>query len=614
MADGASGVDRPLLIFDGDCGFCRHWIARWQAMTGDAVDYAAASEAAPRFPDIPAARFHESVVLVEPDGRRAFGAEAVLRALRAGGRAAWLLRAYEAVPGVRPVAELAYSLVASHRVAASRLTSWMWGPRPGPSTYAIGPWLFMRLLGVTFLAAFASLGVQVHGLIGRDGVLPIEPWLVAVERQVPGAERFVLVPTLCWLDGSDAFLGVLCWGGAGLSLLLVVGVLEPLAVVCLWAAYLSLVVACRTFLTFQWDILLLETAVLAVFVAPLRVLPARPRPVSALARWLLWWLLFRLMFLSGLVKLTSGDPTWRDLTAMQYHHFTQPLPTWVGWWLHQLPPSLHRLSVAGTFVVELLLPLLIFLPRRPRHLAAPAFVGLMVAIGASGNYGFFGLLTAALCVLLLDDDAFPARVRAWLLPSSPAAGRPVRRWAWWVVAPAAVVSLVVTTARGLERAGVRASWPRPVARLVEAVAPFHSFNAYGLFAVMTTARPEVVIEGTADGQTWVAYELPYKAGDPARRPGFVGLHMPRFDWRMWFAALGDYRASPWLVQACRGLLEGRDDVESLFVANPFPDAPPRQVRLLLYDYRFTTRQERARTGEWWAREPRGLWAPVLSSR
>jgi hypothetical protein len=315
------------------------------------------------------------------------------------------------------------------------------------------------------------------------------------------------------------------------------------------------------------------------------------------------------MFSSAVVKFMSGDPTWRNLTALQFHYQTQPLPPWTAWYAHHLPGGFQKLSAAVMFAVEGVAPFFIFGPRRVRLVAGAALVGLQLLIILTGNYGFFNLLTLALCVLLLDDSAWAWPRRA----STPLAGPapPRGRWSPWVLRPAVVVLTLLSL---VPMFGVL-RWPAtrlgPVALLYDLVAPLRVVDSYGLFAVMTTERPEIIIEGSEDGVSWRPYEFRYKPGDLTRRPAFVAPHMPRLDWQMWFAALSDYGREPWLLSFCRRLLQGTPEVLDLLEENPFPRAPPRFIRAVVYDYRFTDAATRRRTGAWWQREPRGLYCPIL---
>jgi hypothetical protein len=496
------------------------------------------------------------------------------------------------------------------RRAAGRLWS---RPAAGEPTFFLARRLFLRLLGVVYLAAFLSLWLQVHGLIGARGILPVGDYLADV-RSATGPERYALVPTLCWLDPGDRFLDVQCGGGVVLSGLLILGIAPAPVLFLLWALYLSLTVVGQDFLGYQWDALLLEAGLLAVFFAPPQLWPrlTSEAPPSRLVRWLLCWLLFRLMFGSGAGKLLGGDPTWRDLTALNYHYETQPLPTWTSWYMDQLPGWFQALSVLFTFVAELVLPLGYFLPRPWRLVAGAGAVLLQLLIAATGNFGFFNLLTVVLCVPLLDDDCFPARWRARLIPAETATVPRGRGWPRWLLGPFAAGIIALSVVPFLPGVRLLTRGPGWLAEAYRVTLSFRFVNRYGLFTMMTTRRPEIIVEGSDDGVTWRAYEFRWKPGDMTRRPRFTGPHLPRLDWQMWFAALDDYRDNPWFLHFLARLLEGSPDVPALLERNPFPDHPPRYVRAVLFDYHFTDPAERARTGAWWRRERLGLYCPVLA--
>ncbi len=597
-----------MAIFDGECGFCRLWIRRWNAATGSRVDYTPSQEVGRQFPEIPEEVYRRAFVLVLPDGRTFEGAEAALATLaeKPGGRGR-LLAVYRRAPGFAPLADLAYRMVAAHRSAALALTRLAWGETVLPPTYLAANALFLRLLALSALAAFVSAWTQVHGLVGSRGVLPVPEYLEWV-RGHTGAERYWLVPTLSWIAPGDGGLNVLCGLGVAASLALLAGFAPAWCAGAVWASYLSLSVAGQVFFEFQWDILLLETSLLAVFLAS----PALRRfrgglAAPRLARFLLVWLLFRLMLSSGAVKLLSGDFSWRNLSALRVYYETQPLPPWTAWFVHRLPPAFHTASAVFLFFVELAVPFFFFAPRRLRRFACAMTILLQLLIAATGNYAFFNLLTIALALLLLDDDAFPRRWR-----ESARAEKESRVWPRAVLVPVAAVLLA---ASAVPFAASLRALPRtsgPFVALYRWLAPLRSTNSYGLFAVMTTTRPEILIEGSEDGTSWRPYEFPDKPGDERRRPRFVAPHQPRLDWQMWFAALGTYRENPWLVRLVGRLLEGSPDVLGLFASNPFPERPPRFVRASLYDYRFTDSEERRRTGAWWRREPRGLYLPALT--
>ncbi len=611
-------MERPLLIYDGDCGFCRFWVETWKVSLGDRVDFAPSQEVASQFPQIPPEKFAEAVQLVLPDGRTFAGAEAVFRALALVPGKGWMLWLYEYLAGFALLIEWCYRIIARHRNFFLKVTRLAWGRHPGPPSYHLTRWLFVRLLGLVYFLAFLSLWIQVGGLIGADGILPARGFLGAVTKEL-GYARYHLVPTLAWIDPSDAFLKFLCGAGTLLAVPLVLGFAEGPLLAVLWIFYLSLVSVGQDFLEFQWDILLLEAGFLAIFFAPWRVLNPHWRgsgnsnPSLGLL-WLLRWLLFRLVFLSGAVKLLSHDPTWRNLTALNYHYWTQPLPTPVAWYAAQLPGWFQKLSVVGVFVIELGAPFLMFLPRRVRFLGAALIAYLQVLIALTGNYAFFNLLTLALVVVLLDDRCLERFLPATLvarLATPPAPRRPGALREVGLTALAAVI-LAVSGADLLRTFGSPDSLPRPVWEAVAWFEPFHIANGYGLFAVMTTSRPEIIIEGSSDGQTWLAYEFKYKPGDVGRRPPWVEPHQPRLDWQMWFAALGSYRNNRWFVNLMVRLLEGSPPVMALLAKNPFPGQPPRYIRAVVYDYRFTTFSTRRATGDWWSRQFKGLYFPVAS--
>src|SRR5262245_573910 len=498
--------------------------------------------------------------------------------------------------------------------------------RRPPASYRLAANLFARGLGVVYVAAFASLAVQIAGLAGRNGILPAQAFLDAVQAQT-GTSRFWDLPTLFWWTGaSDGMLVAASWAGAAAGALVACGLAPRLGLCACWLLYLSLATVTRVFLNFQWDALLLEAGFLALLLAPTglwRPITRAPDP----PRWaliLVRWLLFRLMFSSGVVKLASGDATWWELRALDIHYFTQPLPTWTAWWAHQLPHAAQAVSVAIMFVIELGLPFLIFAPRPLRLVGCAGLVSLQVLIAATGNYAFFNLLTLVLCLSLVDDATWPAWLRRRLPaqtpdpdpdPDPPPAADPAPPAVAWSgqarrIAALAVTTILVTvsTAAMTMRWRWEIPWPAPVEWLLEAAQPLRIVNAYGLFAVMTTVRHEIVVEGSDDGTNWRAYEFKWKPGNVNRRPLFVAPHQPRLDWQMWFAALSDYSRQPWFRNLLVRLLQGSPEVLALLEHNPFPDRPPRTVRAVVYDYHFTDVATRGATGAWWRREMLGLYA------
>jgi predicted DCC family thiol-disulfide oxidoreductase YuxK len=614
---------KPLLVYDGDCHFCSGWVRRWRRVTGDAVEYlpAQAPRIAAQFPELSPARLVAAVQLILPDGTVHEGAEAVFRTLAQTRHWQWPLRLYESAPLCAWLAEGVYGWVATHRTGISQLSRWGGALTGEAPEHQLVGWLFLRALGAVYLAAFVSLGSQLSGLIGHQGILPVDQFMTSIVQQCDaqgiGWQRYHLLPTLCWLDTSDAFLYFQCAAGMALAALLIIGLAPVPCLVLLWLLYLSLVTVGRVFFAFQWDGLLQETGLLAIFLAPWQW---RPRlweapPPSRIALWLLRLLLFKLMFSSGWVKLLSGDPTWRQLTALSYHFHTQPLPTWIAWYADQLPAGMQKTLCAATLGIEIGLPLLIFAPRRPRLVGAAGLAALQILILITGNYAFFNWLTLALCLLLLDDDTLMRpqhkRLTGRALGSNPNTSRQLR-WPRLVLIGLAGVVLPVSLFILAMTLGV--PWLRlPGAEwMAGEIAPLRSVNSYGLFAVMTTDRKEIIFEGSNDAVTWRPYEFRYKPGEVTRPPAWVAPFQPRLDWQMWFAALSTYQDNPWLEATAERLLQGSPEVLRLLAKNPFPNHPPHYLRARLYEYNFTTVSERRATGAWWKRTDAGLYLPIIA--
>ncbi|HTS65645.1 MAG TPA: lipase maturation factor family protein [Candidatus Acidoferrales bacterium] len=432
---------------------------------------------------------------------------------------------------------------------------------------------FLRIMGAIYTIAFVSFGLQAAGLVGSHGILPAATFLAAA-RQALGWTAWWYIPTVLWLRPADWAVAAIWIVGAVLGIVAAGGWLQRGALAGCWLLWLSICSIGQDFLSFQWDMLLLETGFLAIFAGE-----------TLLPVWLFRLLTFRLMFSSGVVKLASGDPVWRDLTAMGYHYETQPLPTPLAWWMYQLPGWFQRCSTALVLVIELAVPFLFFLPRRLRVAGAWITIGLQALILLTGNYAYFNWLTIALCLWLFFE--------------------PLRKITWGGVALAIPIGLLTLVTFG-ELLGVPV--PDIAGRLVSVAGPLRIVNSYGLFAVMTTTRPEIQVEGSNDGENWLPYEFRYKPGDVHRAPPIVAPHQPRLDWQMWFAALGSYQQNRWFVRFLEKLLRGEPAVLRLLRKNPFPGTPPRYVRARLFQYHFT----RLGQGWWWRREEQGMYFPPAS--
>jgi lipase maturation factor 1 len=467
--------------------------------------------------------------------------------------------------------------------------------------YDISDYLFQKAIAVAYLIAFLSFGAQALGLIGSGGLLPVGSYLNAA-REALGPSAYWRLPTLLWLDSSDGMIRAVWIAGAVFALAAAIGALPRIALACCLVLYLSIISAGQSFMTFQWDYLLLEAGLLAVFVDG-----------GILRNWLVRWLLFRLMFLSGLVKLTSGDPTWRSLTALQYYYQTQPLPTPLAWYMHQLPAAFQSASVLLLFLAELIAPVFLFTGKRFRVWAAAVIVALQVLIALTGNYTFFNYLAIVLCLSVLEDAWWPERIRG--LIKSRAEHRFQPRWPRMQrYVSVALLAVLVPVSLMVAFQSLSLGVPAGVSRLLDWIAPFGLVNAYGLFANMTTTRPEIIVEASMDGQSWQEYEFRYKPGNLKREPQFVAPYQPRLDWQMWFAALGSYQENPFVVNLMVRLLEARPEVLALLGRAPFGRERPRYVRALLYEYRFTDWATYSGTRAWWTREYKRIYFPAVGAR
>jgi hypothetical protein len=547
---------------------------------------------------------------------------------------------------------------------ARRLFLSLFDSRCGAGNYLIARWVFLRALGAIYFSAFFALVFQVKGLIGERGILPAADYLKSGDL---GAVRFWYAPTLLWISSGNHFLMGLVWVGLIASLLLMANVWPRAMLVVCFACFLSFVAAAQDFSGYQSDGMLLEAGFLAILLAPPGFWPGwgMRRPPMRAAMLLLLWEWFRIYFESGVVKLKSGDPTWRNLTAMYEYYQNGPLPTWVGWYAEHLPHWFNRGAAGATLAMELGLVWMAFLPRRWRIACALIVTAWQVGVIATANYAFLNYLVLALAVLLLDDSFLgrfiPARFRPGLKPrvfsgklpraearsysedpiricsedaasvmpredlgrqaqsseASPGArdrDLGVRGGAARVVAVGVSAVMLVWIAYASTVPLVAMLWagaPLPMAP-VAALEPFRIANQYGLFAVMTPHRYEIEFQGSEDGQSWTAYPFRYKPQDVRERPRIYAPYQPRFDWNLWFASLGVWTENGMVPRTEELLLEGDGDVLGLFRGDPFAGRPPKYVRAVLWQYWFSTAEQRRADGVWWTRSYLGTYAPTLT--
>ncbi|MCQ1956431.1 lipase maturation factor family protein [Arthrobacter sp. zg-Y826] len=457
--------------------------------------------------------------------------------------------------------------------------------------YEFARQVLQRGIAAVYLIAFLSAAAQFPALLGENGLLPAPQFLARIKGRG--------IPTLFHWHYSDRFLLTVAWAGAVVSALLVAGVpqsgpwwLPMAAFLFIWGLYLSVVNIGQTFYGFGWESLLLEAGFLAAFLGSDDVAV----PVAVL--WAFRWLVFRLEFGAGLIKM-RGDKVWRDLTALYYHHETQPMPNPASWFFHHLPKPLHRMEVLGNHFAQLVVPFFLFFPQPVASIAAAVVIVTQSWLVLSGNFAWLNVLTILLACTALSDSA----VQAVLPGVQFAAPDPEATPAAFAVVVGAVTLAVLYWAwaplKNLVRRDqlMNASFNR-----------WHLSNAYGAFGSITRRRDEVVIEGTNDppgpDARWLEYEFKGKPGDPRRMPRQFAPYHLRLDWLMWFLGLG--AAGAWFPVLLRKLLAADRRTLRLLRRDPFDGEPPRWIRARVYRYRYSTPAELRRERVWWVREPRGF--------
>ena len=513
------------------------------------------------------------------------------------------------------------------------LLRWVFASDPEhPPRRLTARWLFLRALGLIFFSAFYSLLRQVLGLIGPDGLLPAGEYLHAV-RQLEGTSRFWYAPTLFWLGSGSRALVLFAWVGLIASVLLILNFWPRGTILICLVAYLSFISALQTFSSYQSDGMLLSVGFISLFFAPPGFRPGwgERDPASRASLFLLLLVWFTIYFESGVAKIASGDPEWRNFSAMDDYYQNGPLPTWIAWYAQHLPHWFHVGTAAFTLGLELVLIWMALLPRPFRIALFWIMVPLQVGIVLTSNYAFLNYLVLALGILLLDDDYLarflPRRLRPREAPAdSPppaattsSANQRATESAWALtqkaIAPLRLSASVLFLTWIFYVIAAQGAWMiLPRLRLpsspVAALEPLRIANQYGLFAVMTRGRYEIEFQGSNDGETWTPYPFRYKPQNPRKPPGIFAPYQPRFDWNLWFASLEGWERNRFVVYTEERLLTGSPSVLGLFAGNPFPSAPPAQVRAMVWQYWFSDRAEKDQ-GVWWRRELIGTYAPSL---
>lgn len=464
--------------------------------------------------------------------------------------------------------------------------------------YWLTRWLLQRALAGIYLVGFVAAVNQFRPLLGTRGLTPVPFYLQQA--------TFWRSPSLFFLHYSDGFAMVLSWIGVVCAGLALAGLSErfgtPVSMViwgAMWLIYLSIVNVGQTWYGFGWESLLLECGFLAIF------LGARNTAPPLIAIWMFRWVLFRLMFGAGMIKL-RGDPCWRDLTCLVYHYQNQPIPNPLSWYFNQLSLTANKLGVLFNHFSEIVVPFGYLIPLTwLRRAAGIITIVFQATIILSGNLSWLNWLTIVIAISCLDD-ALLARV----LPVHAGALHPLALP--HQVALGALALLVVALSI------------RPALNLISSqqmmntsFEPLHLVNTYGAFGSISRKRFEVVLEGTTDSAitpttTWKEYQFKAKPGDLSRRPPIVAPYHLRLDWLMWFAGISSDYADPWFLPLVARLLQNDKPTLSLIAGNPFPDRAPKWVRARLYDYRFTTPAERKASGNWWSRTLSGEYLAPLS--
>jgi hypothetical protein len=534
----------------------------------------------------------------------------------------------------------------------SSVIRWLFDSRNGPTDRFLSRWIFLRALGAIYFSAFFPLVFQIRGLIGPQGILPAGEYLKSVAEQV-NYTRYWYVPSILWFSSGSHMLTGLCWAGMAAALLLVLNIWPRGMLAICFVCFLSFVSAAGDFSGYQSDGMLLEAGFLSLFLAPSGFRPGfgETQPPVRAALYLLLWEWLRIYFESGVAKIMGGDAEWRNFTALDEYYQNGPLPTWIGWYVQHFPHWFHTATTFFTLALELVLIWVAFLPRPFRIVLFFVVTPWQIGIILTANYTFLNYLVLILAFLLLDDRLllrfFPNQWKKDLLERTPApsidstapaidklsilaapsnqstdeppaktAGardlwQNIRHWlAPLRVSVAAVLLVWIFYSTTLQMIWMITPAPLPTSP-VALLDPFRIANRYGLFAVMTRGRYEIEFQGSNDGQTWTAYPFRHKPQELDKPPRIYAPYQPRLDWNLWFASLGEWRDNPMVLRTERRLLSNDDDVLGLFAANPFPQGPPRQVRAVLWQYWFTSMEEKRQHGLWWRRELLGLYAPAI---
>tara|TARA_Y100000748_G_scaffold268645_1_gene240296 strand:+ start:1280 stop:3367 length:2088 start_codon:yes stop_codon:yes gene_type:complete len=563
----------PIMVWDGECDFCRLCADRFKSLKKDDIEFISYQEIFNKYPKAPEMDYKKSVVFFTNKNIYT-GAAAVFGYYNEIGKKfpLWL---YNKIKIFEKTTEYFYQVVANNRSIFQSIGQLFLGSNYLPDTYKISGWIYGRLLGFVGLIAFLSFWSQSDILISSEGIVPFESDLRQIEGFITKTNtdisKWFARPTILWLSQNDLWLDVVLLLGTLASISLTIGLAPHISIAVSWMCYLSISSVSEPFLNFQWDTLLLETYLLSIFFVPWKIFDDRKniQKPSQIGKWLLWLLIIKLMVESGLVKLTffgsDGSNTWRDLTALNYHYWTQPIPSWISWYIDKLPEFIDKIALAFTYCCELIIPFMIFFPRRIRRVALCSLIIFQVLIIATGNYGFFNLLTIVICVTLIDDQLAEVYLRKWFSSVKEGNGKNLEKIKLafgLIILSCFIYTTVFFISRDLKGNKANANQGyndiSSIGRsLIQTAQVTRSMNAYGLFRVMTVTRPEIYIEALSSDSMWRPIIFNYKPVEPGIRPKFFFPHMPRIDWQMWFEALYFERLieNPFALSAYQRFLE-----------------------------------------------------------
>ena len=545
----------PILVWDGSCKFCSLCANRFENTAAGKVLLVPYQKLNKLYPNAPKLDYNKSIFFFSTNGEVFSGAGAFFRFYNETGNGLgyFLYRKFNIF---KRFSEFSYNIVAKNRRYFSKMTKLFWGDNILKDNFSYSSYLYGKSLGIVALVAFVSLGSQISELIGSKGIIPFEQDLIHIQNVIGnnndvGISKYQLRPTLFWFFKSDLALNTYLALGVVTSIFIILGFLQPVALFFLWILYLSFVVITEPFFNFQWDSLLLESLFISVFFVPWTLRNSSKYIIAPLAifRWLIWLLLFKVLFESGIVKFTyfssEGSNAWLDMTALDFHYWTQPLPHGLSWYLSKMPNFFHQLSLVFIYFSELVVPFGIFFPRKIRRFSCFIIIIFQLLIMLTGNYGFFNILIISLAVTLIDDQWFKEGLKKTkLLKKNIMEALFIVNIKKILSVPISIIFILtfyIYLMKDIKGNRIKLNTNITIStienNLIDYIKRYRLFNAYGLFRVMTKDRPEILIETMDKDSIWSVLNFKYKPSSPSSKLSLSIPHMPRIDWQLWFEAI-----------------------------------------------------------------------------